>query len=109
MLPSKTIPEVKNRKRHMLKAKTKKSATTTAPPRKKARIASGTEVEDSPHTRHSGCDAALRNASISPESSFQASYPVPVKVRNFSSLCSPVSMTIIDCEELEEKPNLLIL
>jgi hypothetical protein len=52
MLPSKTIPEVKNRKRHTLKPKTK--MTTAAPPKKKARIMSGTEVEviedeDSPH------------------------------------------------------------
>jgi hypothetical protein len=99
MLPSKTIPEVKNRKRHALKPKTMKTAASATPPRKKARIASGTEVEDSPHTRRSGGDA-LRSASISPASSFQVSYPVPVKVRNASYLRNPVSITNIDCEEL---------
>jgi len=52
MLPSKTIPKVGNRKCHALRPKTK--TATTAPPRKKTRITSGTEVnvigdEDSPH------------------------------------------------------------
>ena len=84
MLPSKMIPEAKNRKRHMLKPKTMKTIAAAAPPRKKARITSGMEVEDSPHTRHSGGDAALRSVSISPGSSFQVSYPVLVKVRNAS-------------------------
>jgi hypothetical protein len=84
MLPSKTIPEVKNRKGHALKPKTMKTTAATAPARKKARIASGTEVEDKQRARHSGGDAAARSATISPASSFQASYPVPVKVRNVS-------------------------
>jgi hypothetical protein len=83
MLPSKTIPEVKNRKCHALKPKTK--MTAAAPPRKKARIMSGTEVEviedeDSPHTG--------RSTSISPASSFQMSYHVPVKVRIVSLIHS---------------------
>jgi len=78
MLPSKTIPEVKNRKRHALKLKTKTTAAT-APTSKKVKITSGTKVniiedEDSPHVG--------RSTIISPLSSFQASYPVPVKVHN---------------------------
>jgi hypothetical protein len=45
MLPSKTIPDVKNRK-HALKPRTMKTtAAATAPSRKKARITSDTEVE----------------------------------------------------------------
>ena len=74
MLPSKMIPEVKNRKGHALKPKIIKTTATTTPARKKARITSGTEVED----------AAARSVTISPASSFQVSYPVPVKVRNIS-------------------------
>jgi hypothetical protein len=79
MLPSKTIPEAKNRKHHALKPRTKLTAAATAPPRKKARITSGTEVEliedeDSPRVRQS--------TTISPSSSFQVSYPVPVKVQS---------------------------
>src|SRR6267154_417167 len=78
MLPSKTIPEVKNQKRHALKPKTKTTAAT-APTSKKVKITSGTKVdiiedEDSPHVG--------RSTIISPLSSFQASYPVPVKVHN---------------------------
>jgi hypothetical protein len=45
MLPSKTILEVKNRKHHALKPRTKPTAAAAAPPRKKAKITSGTEVE----------------------------------------------------------------
>src|SRR6267154_2789577 len=80
MLPSKTIPEVKNRKCHALKPKTK-TTTAIAPTSKKVKLTSGTEVEiiedeDSPHVG--------RSITISPSSSFQASYPVPVKVRNVS-------------------------
>jgi len=45
ILPSKMIPEVKNQKHHMLKPKTKTSIVATAPPRKKARIISGTDVK----------------------------------------------------------------
>jgi hypothetical protein len=108
MLPSKTIPEVKNRKCHALKPKTTKT-TAAAPPRKKARITSGTEVEDSPHTRQSSGDAAVRSVTISPASSFQVSYPVPVKARNVSYIHSSVLTTTIECKELEEEPNLLIL
>jgi len=79
MLPSKMIPEVKNQKHRMLKPKTKMTTAAAAPPRKKARITSGTNVkvvegEDSPH--------AGQSMTISPSSSFQVSYPVPVKVRN---------------------------
>ena len=85
MLPSKTIPEVRNQKHHASKHKTMKATSTTAatttPSRKKARTSSATEVEDGQHTRHSGGNAA---ATISPASSFQMSYPVPAKVRNLS-------------------------
>jgi hypothetical protein len=87
MLPSKTIPDVKNRKRHVLKPKTKMTAATAAPPRKKARLTSGhgTEVEvigdeDSPHTGRNSGDAAARGTNLSAASSFEVSYPV--KVRN---------------------------
>jgi hypothetical protein len=45
MLPSKMIPEVKNQKHHTLKPKTKMTIAATAPPRKKARITSGINVE----------------------------------------------------------------
>jgi len=79
MLPSKMIPEAKNQKHHALKPRTKLTAAATTPPRKKVRITSGTKVEliedkDSPHVRQS--------TTISPSSSFQASYPVPVKVQS---------------------------
>ena len=78
MLPSKTIPEVKNRKHHALKPKTKQTAAAVVPLRKKARATTGTDIEliedeDIPH--------AGRSTTISPSSSFQASYPVPVKVQ----------------------------
>ena len=77
MLPSKTIPEIKNQKRHSLKPKTKPTATAAAPPRKKTRMMSGTEVEltEDKDSLHAG-----QSMTISPSSSFQASYPVPVKV-----------------------------
>jgi hypothetical protein len=75
MLPSKTIPDVKNRKRHALKPKNKKLSAAAAPPRKKARTMSDTEVEII------GGNAAMRRTTVSPASSFQVSYPVPVKVR----------------------------
>jgi hypothetical protein len=96
MLPSKTIPELKNRKRHALKPKTTNAtAVAAAPPRKKTRVTSGTEVEDSPlararlgHARHSGGDAAASSITISPASSFQMSSPVPIKVRIISSIRS---------------------
>jgi hypothetical protein len=81
MLPSKTIPEVKNRKHHALKPRTKPTAGAAAPPKKKTKITSGTEVEfiEDRDSAHAG-----RSMTISPSSSFQASYPVPVKVCNAS-------------------------
>ena len=80
MLLSKTIPKVKNWKRHALKYKTKTTAAT-APTSKKVKITSGTEVnvikdKDSPHVGQS--------TTISPSSSFQALYPILVKVYNLS-------------------------
>ena len=75
MLLSKTIPDVKNRKHHALKPKPLKTRVVAAPPRKKARIASGTDVEVIEGDGH---------GTISPASSFQASYPVPAKVCNIS-------------------------
>ena len=47
MLPAKTISDGKNRKHPTLKAKTVKpmAMAPTAPPRKKARMTSGTDVE----------------------------------------------------------------
>ena len=88
MLPSKTVPELKNWKCHVLKPKITKVTAATAPPRKKARTTSGTEVEhieskDNPCARCSGGKAATRSITISPASSFQVSYPVPVKVCKF--------------------------
>lgn len=89
MLPSKTIPEAKNRKRNVLKAKAMAAAAATpaAPPRKKARISSGTEGdiggEASSRTRCSS-DAAEARSTVSPASSFHMSYPVPAKVREVS-------------------------
>ena len=84
MLPSKTIPDVKNRKRPM-----KGIAAGAVPQRKKARITSGTEVEvtenkGNPRAGHSSSNTASRSATVSPASSFQMSYPVPVKVCNVS-------------------------
>ena len=79
------IPDVKNRKHRTLKPKTMKmTAAGAAPPKKKVRITSGTEVEvieseDSLGTGRSTGDAAGRGT-ISPASSFQVSYPVPAKV-----------------------------
>jgi hypothetical protein len=91
MLPSKTIPDVKNRKHHALKPKTMKTtAAAAAPLRKKAKIASGTEVEVSPRAGPSSGKTAARNATISPESSFEVSYPVPVKVCDVSLIYSIV-------------------
>jgi hypothetical protein len=80
MLPSKMIPDIKNRKRHPLKRKAMKTTTTaTAPPRKKARISSGTEVEVI-----EGENGPCAGTTICPVSSFQMSYPVPVKVCDVS-------------------------
>jgi len=62
-------------------------AAIIAPPIKKARITSGTEVkiiEDSPCTRHSSSNAAVRSTTISLMGSFEVLYPVPVKVHNIS-------------------------
>ena len=102
MLPLKTIPEVKKRKHHTLKPKALKSTSAAAaPPRKKARLTSGsngTEVEgeDGPHV---GPSASA--------SSFQDSYLVPVKVRAVSWLecCANCD----HCEKLEEESRLFIL
>jgi hypothetical protein len=116
MLPSKTIPKGKNQKCHALKPKTTKAtAAAVAPPRKKARITSGIEVEvleDGPCAEHSSGDATARmprSVTISPASSFQMSYPVPAKVRSVSYIRSSVLMTIIECEGHKEEPNILIL
>jgi hypothetical protein len=82
MLPSKTIPDVKNRKGHALKPKTTAKTTAgsaAAPPKKKSRISSGTEVEiieDNERTGRSGSSSAA--IGISPASSFQMSHPVKV-------------------------------
>ena len=107
MLPSKTIPEVKNRKHHTLKPRTTEPTTTAAPPRKKARVMSGTEVEDSP--RASGGTAAATRATISPTSSFHMSYPVPAKVCNALLIHWFALMMFIDCEDLKKESNLLFL
>lgn len=83
MLPSKMIPNVKNQKQHTKKT----SGVAAAPLRKKARPTSGTEVEvideDTPCAGRSS-NTAARSSTISPASSFQASYPVSVKVCNIS-------------------------
>jgi len=63
------------------------TAAGAAPPKKKARITSGTNGtkvnviggEDSPCTEYSTGNAAGR-VTLSPASSFQVSYPVPAKV-----------------------------
>jgi hypothetical protein len=85
MLPSKTIPDVKNRKGHALKPKTTAKTTAgsaAAPPKKKSRISSGTEVEiikDNERTGRSGSSGSSSAAiGISPASSFQMSHPVKV-------------------------------
>ena len=74
MLPSKTIPEVHG-KGHTLKPKTK-AKTTTAPPKKKARACSVEveEIEDEDSPRNT----AVRNATISPTSSFQIPHSTKV-------------------------------
>ena len=75
MLPSKTIPEIKSRKHRVSKHKTIKSTSAPAAhSRKKVRLTYSTEVEGEKgaHTGHSSA------------SSFQVSYPVPVKVRAVS-------------------------
>jgi hypothetical protein len=88
MLPSKTIPDIKNQKRRISKHKT---TTAGAPPRKKARTSPETEVEilegedrlDNLHPRHSSSITSdARSVMISPASSFQMSYRVPAKVRD---------------------------
>jgi len=89
MLPSKTIPHGKSHK-CQLKPKTAKMTTAImVPPQKKAKIASCTKVEviedrdgDSPCAGHGSITTAGRNTTISSASSFQMSYPVPVKVRS---------------------------
>jgi hypothetical protein len=67
MLPSKTIPEVHSKGR-TLKSKTK-AKTTMAHPKKKARACSldVEEIKDEDSARKT----AVRNATISPMSSFQ--------------------------------------
>ena len=82
MLPSKTIPEVKNKKQHMLKHKTLKlTSAHTAPLRKKVRLTPSTDVEgkDGPHAEQSSASG----------STFQVSYEshsvsVNMKVRFIS-------------------------
>ena len=75
MLPVKMIPDGKNQKHPTLKAKTVKltAMAPTAPPRKKARMTSGTDVEviEGEGSLH---------ATISPASSFQKSTPALVSV-----------------------------
>ena len=103
MLPSKTIPDVKNRKHHALKPRPiKLTSTTAAPPRKKVRVASATEVEgedgDGPHAGHKPARCTA---------SFQASFPA--KVSFVLSLHSALLIMILDFEKHEEKPHLSIL
>jgi hypothetical protein len=101
MLPSKTIPEVKNRKHHALKPRPVKSTSTTAaPPRKKVRVASATEVEgeDGPHGGHNSARCTVP---------FHASFPA--KVSFVWSLHSALLTMILDLEKHEEKPHLSIL
>ena len=74
MLPSKTIPEVNNRKGYALKTKTK-AKTMPTPAKKKARtppidVDTVKEVDANKST-HNGGSATGRNATISPASSFQ--------------------------------------
>jgi hypothetical protein len=83
MLPSKTIPDTKNRKGHALKPKTIAKTTAgsaAAPPKKKSKIQSGTGeveiIEDNERTGRGGGSSAAN--SISPASSFQMSHPVKV-------------------------------
>ncbi len=110
MLPSKTIPDVKNQKHHALKPRTMKTtAAATAPSRKKARITLNTEVEVNPCTGPSSSNAATRSAAVSAVSSFEVSYPIPVKVRYVSYIYNAVSIMITDCKEHEEEPNIFIL
>ena len=69
-LPSKTVPEVKNKKKqtHALKLKTV-SRTAAVLLKKKARACS-VEVEEI-ENEDSACNIAVRNSGISPTSSFQ--------------------------------------
>jgi hypothetical protein len=70
MLPSKTVPEVSNKKGHTRILKPKiKMKLMPAPPRKKARTCS-VEVEEI-EDKDSPCWTTTRNASISPTSSFK--------------------------------------
>jgi|SRR5271156_1396086 len=74
MLPSKTIPEVSNKKGHRRILNPKiKTKPTAAPPSKKARTFSVEveEIEDEDSPRRT----AARNASISPTSSFEIPDP----------------------------------
>src|SRR5271155_4088211 len=87
MLPSKTIPEVSNKKGHTCVLKPKiKTKPTPAPPRKKARTCSVKveEFEDNDSPRRT----AARNASISPTSSFKILNPKKASfVLHFSHFC----------------------
>jgi hypothetical protein len=73
MLPSKTVPEVNNAKKHWqtwtLRPKPKVKVTATAPPKKKARacLVEVEEIED----EDNACNITAKNSNISPTSSFQ--------------------------------------
>lgn len=81
MLSLKMIPNVKNWKQHIKKT----LGVAAVPLRKKARPTSGIKVnvidKDTPCAGHSS-NTAARSSTISLASSFQASYPVSVKVCN---------------------------
>ena len=66
MLPAKTVPEVKNKKKQTCALKHK---AVTVPPKKntRVRLAEVEEIED----EKSMCNLAGNNSSISPSSSFQ--------------------------------------
>jgi hypothetical protein len=116
MLPAKTIPDGKNWKRHTLNSKPKTMKTTaaapTAPPRKKARVTSGTDVEliEDEGSPRAGCSiASAGGSSISPAGSFQVSYPVPVKVCSISLIPGFILTMIMEHEGQKKEPDLSIL
>jgi hypothetical protein len=71
MLPSKTIPDVSNRKGHALKHRTRSTAGSAARAKKKARTSINNDDIESEATTPNSSNSAVRNTTISPPSSFQ--------------------------------------
>jgi hypothetical protein len=107
MLPSKTIPEVNNRKKQTRKPRPKVMATMTAPSKKRARACS-VEVEEI-EDEDSAPNIAARNSSISPTGSFEITNTKKVNVFYIQVLDVFVSSMFSEGSKCEKEPGLSLL